>query len=81
MNKITSTFIYLTKFFTKKSITRFTFGTLLVFILSMNVSIAQNLTQTGFTSVIAPQYMGSGDATRLPVMFRATVTGLTASTT
>ncbi|WP_170982871.1 ExeM/NucH family extracellular endonuclease [Dyadobacter frigoris] len=41
---------------------------------------AQAVTQTGFTSVITPQYMSSGTATRLPVMFRATVTGLTAST-
>jgi len=41
---------------------------------------SQNLTQSGFTGVIVPQYMGSGNTTRLPVVFRATVTGLTAST-
>ncbi|MCF0055884.1 ExeM/NucH family extracellular endonuclease [Dyadobacter sp. CY356] len=41
---------------------------------------AQAVTQTGFTSVLTPQYMSSGTSTRLPVMFRATVTGLTANT-
>ena len=41
---------------------------------------AQNLTQSGFTGVLVPQYMASGNTTRLPVMYRATVTGLTAST-
>ncbi|WP_254413412.1 ExeM/NucH family extracellular endonuclease [Dyadobacter diqingensis] len=41
---------------------------------------AQNLTQAGFTSVLTPLYMSSGGSTRLPVMFRATVTGLTANT-
>lgn len=45
-----------------------------------NETRAQAVTQTGFTSVITPQYMSSGTATRLPVMFRATVTGLTANT-
>ncbi|NBR72408.1 MAG: fibronectin type III domain-containing protein, partial [Proteobacteria bacterium] len=45
------------------------------------VGQAQNLTQSGFTGVLVPQYMGSGSSTRLPVMFRATVSGLTASTT
>src|SRR5689334_19024122 len=48
--------------------------------LSTGVSLGQNLTQTGFVSVITPKYMSSGTATRLPVMFRATVTGLTPST-
>ena len=41
---------------------------------------AQNLTQAGFTGVLVPQYAGSGTATRQPVMYRATVSGLTAST-
>ncbi|MBE9463229.1 ExeM/NucH family extracellular endonuclease [Dyadobacter subterraneus] len=41
---------------------------------------AQAVTQSGFISVLTPQYMSSGTSTRLPVMFRATVTGLTANT-
>lgn len=41
---------------------------------------AQNLTQAGFTGVLVPQYAGSGTATRQPVMYRATVSGLTANT-
>ncbi|MCI1187128.1 IPT/TIG domain-containing protein [Hymenobacter sp. DH14] len=41
---------------------------------------AQNLTQGGFTGVLVPQYASSGTATRLPVMYRATVSGLTANT-
>ncbi|WP_159467752.1 ExeM/NucH family extracellular endonuclease [Dyadobacter sp. 3J3] len=56
---------------------------LLICLLSSSFLIdlrAQAVTQTGFTSVITPQYMSSGTSTRLPVMFRATVTGLTAST-
>ena len=43
-------------------------------------SRAQNLTQAGFTAVLVPQYAGSGTATRQPVMYRATVSGLTANT-
>lgn len=42
---------------------------------------AQNLTQSGFVSVLTPQFMANGTSTRLPVMYRATVTGLTPSTT
>ena len=41
---------------------------------------AQNLTQTGFAGVLVPQYMASGSSTRLPIMYRATVSGLTANT-
>ena len=52
----------------------------LVMLLGVNGVMGQNLTQSGFTGVIVPQYMGSGTNNRLPVMFRATVTGLTAST-
>ncbi|GAA4046723.1 hypothetical protein GCM10022409_35980 [Hymenobacter glaciei] len=44
------------------------------------VGRAQNLTQTGFTGVLVPQYASSGTATRLPVMYRATVSGLTSNT-
>jgi hypothetical protein len=42
---------------------------------------SQTLTRTNFISVMTPQFMGSGDATRLPVVFRATVQGLTPNTT
>ncbi|WP_298152512.1 YDG domain-containing protein [Flavobacterium sp.] len=38
------------------------------------------LTQSGFTGVIVPQYMASGTSTRLPIIFRATVSGLTPNT-
>ena len=44
------------------------------------VGRAQTLTQTGFTAVLVPQYAGSGTATRLPIIYRATVSGLTANT-
>ncbi|MCF8293778.1 MAG: hypothetical protein K9I70_08195 [Chitinophagaceae bacterium] len=57
------------------------FGLALVFLLAgVSESFAQTLTQSGFTGVIVPQYMGSGNLTRLPIMFRASLTGLTAST-
>ncbi|GGN05003.1 hypothetical protein GCM10010967_45040 [Dyadobacter beijingensis] len=46
-----------------------------------SVTQAQNLTQSGFVSVLTPQFLSSGNNTRLPVMYRATVTGLTPSTT
>ena len=41
---------------------------------------AQNLTQAGFAGVLVPQYASGGTATRLPVEYRATVSGLTANT-
>ncbi|MDB5267941.1 MAG: hypothetical protein JWP58_981 [Hymenobacter sp.] len=43
-------------------------------------SWAQALTQADFTGVIVPQYMANGTATRLPMLFRATVSNLTPST-
>ena len=55
-------------------------GLLLLVLLVSGKSWGQTLTQSGFTGVIVPQYMGSGTSTRLPVMFRATVSGLTPST-
>ncbi|MBF9237309.1 T9SS type A sorting domain-containing protein [Hymenobacter sp. BT683] len=48
---------------------------------------AQNITQTDFTGVIVPQFVSGGNnstsnpGTRLPYVFRATLTNLTASTT
>ena len=58
------------------------FCTLLLFISFLEIGgvKGQNLTQSGFTGVIVPQYMGSGTSTRLPVMFKARVSGLSAST-
>ena len=53
---------------------------LLVMLMLPLLGFGQNLTQANFTGVIVPQFMGSGTSTRLPVMFRATVSGLTAST-
>lgn len=65
----------------RKNSTSFSgFLALFVMVMGVNEMIAQNLTQSGFTGLIVPQYMGSGTNTRLPLMFRATVTGLTAST-
>ena len=54
--------------------------TLLISLTFLGEIIAQNVTQSNFTSVLTPQYMGSGGSTRLPVMFRATITGLAANT-
>lgn len=59
---------------------QFVSGILLLLIIGGTVN-AQTLVQSGFTSVLTPQYMSSGTGTRLPVMFRASVTGLTANTT
>jgi len=42
---------------------------------------AQNLTVSNFEGLVVPQYMGSGTSTRTPFVFRARVTGLSASTT
>lgn len=43
--------------------------------------ISPNLAQQNFTSVATPQYCASGTSTRLPVMFFATVSGLSPNTT
>ena len=49
---------------------------------SGNITTSVFTTQTAnFSPVILPQVMGSGNSTRLPVMFRATVSGLAANTT
>jgi hypothetical protein len=51
------------------------------FTASTQIVSAQTLTQSGFTGSIVPQYMGSGNTTRLPIMFRATVSGLSNNAT
>ena len=43
--------------------------------------ISPNLTQINFTSVATPLYGASGTSTRLPVMYYATVSGLSPNTT
>ena len=43
-------------------------------------SFAQNLTQADFTAIMVPQYTSSGNATRIPVAYRATVSNLTPNT-
>lgn len=53
----------------------------LFLLLSVSVFPQVTLTQTGFNSVLLPKYMGSGGTTRLPFVYRATVTGLTPNTT
>ena len=60
---------------------RFSFLVCLISLTVFSEIMAQNVTQSNFTSVITPQFMGSGGSTRLPVMFRATVTGLSPNTT
>ena len=40
---------------------------------------AQTLTQSNFTGVLVPQYIASGGNTRLPYVFRATLSGLQAN--
>jgi hypothetical protein len=41
---------------------------------------APTLTKTNFTSVAAPQFSGSGNGSRLPVMYYATISGLKPNT-
>ena len=41
---------------------------------------AQNLTQADFAGVLVPQFTSSGTATRLPIVYRATVSNLTPNT-
>lgn len=60
----------------KKCICSFLF--LLIGVTSIH---AQALVQSDFTSVLTPLYMSSGTGTRLPVMYRATLTNLAANTT
>ena len=52
----------------------------LLLLLSFNVT-GQMLTQADFTGVTVPQFMASGNTTRMPVIFRATLSNLTANTT
>jgi hypothetical protein len=49
-----------------------------IFLFSSKILTAQNLTQADFTGLIVPQYLCSG-STSLPVVFRATVSGLASS--
>lgn len=42
--------------------------------------VAQNLVQSNFSGTFVPRFMASGTSTRLPVIFRARLSGLSAST-
>ncbi len=57
--------------------------TILILIVSFlsNFLFGQNLVQSNFISQVIPQYMGSGSSSRLPVVFRASLTGLAPNTT
>jgi hypothetical protein len=44
-------------------------------------SLGQSLTQSNFSAVLAPKYMGSGTSSRLPVVFRAEIQSLSPNTT
>ncbi|UAY51310.1 beta strand repeat-containing protein [Ferruginibacter albus] len=48
---------------------------------TINSTLPTNLTKISFKAVLAPKYMTTGDATRLPYFYRATVSGLCANTT
>lgn len=48
---------------------------------TLTTGVLPNLTQTNFTSVATPLYGASGNTTRLPVMYYATVSGLAPNTT
>lgn len=54
---------------------------LLVLLLGWLPASGQSITQTNFTGTITPQYMASATSAKLPVMFRATISGLIANTT
>lgn len=54
---------------------KFIIAIIALFVLVSGVK-SQTLVQSNYQSVIAPQYICSGGTTRLPYVFRATVTGL-----
>jgi hypothetical protein len=53
---------------------------MLVIITSINALGQINLSQSNFTGLVVPKAMSSGSTTRLPILFRATVSSLTANT-
>ena len=70
----------LNQYFDWQSRAKQMFFAVLLLLLSFNVT-GQLLTQADFTGVTVPQYMASGTSSRMPVIFRATLTSLTANTT
>ena len=60
-------------------LTKMLFAFMLVFTLQAKAQI--NVVQSNFTGVVVPKAMASGGTTRLPVIFRATLSSLTANTT
>jgi len=51
------------------------FSICIIFMFCQSV-FSQTLIQSNFNSVMTPQFIGSGASTRLPYVFRATITGL-----
>ena len=70
----------LNQYFDWQSRAKQLFFAALLLLLSFNVT-GQMLTQADFTGVTVPQFMASGTSSRMPVIFRATLTSLTANTT
>ena len=54
---------------------------MMVIFTSLNALGQTNVTQSNFTGLVVPKSMASGGSTRLPVLFRATVSSLNANTT
>ncbi|MBC7642429.1 MAG: hypothetical protein H7174_08865, partial [Flavobacterium sp.] len=52
----------------------------IILLVITSTAFAQNLTQAGFTGITVPQFLAAGNTTRMPVIFRASLTGLTANT-
>ncbi len=57
------------------------FKTFLALLVICGSIFTQNLTQSNFSGVMIPKYMGSGTSTRLPVVFRAEIQSLMPNTT
>ncbi|MBE2219454.1 MAG: T9SS type A sorting domain-containing protein [Ignavibacteria bacterium] len=60
-----------------KNLTKF----LLMLLAFCSISFGQSLTQSNFSGLLVPKYMGSGTSTRLPVVFRAEIQSLMPNTT
>jgi hypothetical protein len=54
---------------------------MLVIITSIKALGQINVSQSNFTGLVVPKAMSSGSTTRLPILFRATISSLTANTT
>ncbi len=54
---------------------------LVLFLMTASDGYSQNVVQSNFQSVLVPQYICSGTSTRLPYIYRATVSGLNPNAT